>query len=148
MQMNVMKKQTTNSTLEKHSNRRGAVTVEFALMLPVAMMITLGLVEFSRVNMIRNTAQNAAYEGARQAIIPGGTAASAKAKADSILAIVRTKNATVSISPATITNSTPKITVTISIPLGDNMWITPKYVTNTTMVKKCTLTRESTQSGF
>ncbi len=143
-----MRKQTTQPSLKKQANRRGAVTVEFALMLPVAMMLTLGLVEFSRVNMIRNTAQNAAYEGARQAIIPGGTASSAEAKANEILAIVRTKNATVNISPSTINNSTPEITVTISVPLGDNMWITPKYVSNTTMVKKCTLTRESTQSGF
>lgn len=129
-------------------SRYGTVTVEFALMMPVALLLTFGLIEFARVNMIRNSAQNAAYQGARAAIIPGGSSAEAKAAANSALAILAVQNATVTVSPATINNATPDVTVSISIPLADNMWITPKYVAKSTMVKTCTLTRESTQSGF
>lgn len=128
--------------------RTGTVTIEFALMVPVALLLTFGLIEFARVNMIRNTAQNAAYEGARAAIVPGGSAAKAEVAANSVLAVLGVRNASVQISPLTITNRTPQVTVSISIPLADNMWIMPAFVTNKTMLKTCSLTRESTQSGY
>ena len=140
-----MKQQRHN---RKNDRRRGTVTVEFALMVPIAFLLTFGLVEFTRVNMIRNTAQNAVYQAARAAIIPGGTAADAKAEANSILSIVRVNNAAVTVEPATITRSTRQIEVSISIPLGQNLWVTPRYFSHQTMVKKCVLTRESTQSGY
>jgi len=134
----------------KHTgtSRSGTVTVEFALTMPVALMLTFGLVEFARVNMIRNTAQNAAYEGARAAIIPGGTAARAEARANLVMSTISTRNVDVTIDPPTITDTTPKVTVTISVPLGENMWITPRYFVNQAMVRTCELTRESTNSGF
>ncbi len=142
-----MKRTSQNTSTERHA-RRGVAIVEFALMAPVALMITFALIEFSRVNMIRNTAQNAAYEGARAAIIPGGNAATAKESAEEVLATIRVKEATVTVDPNTITNTTPQITVTISIPLGKNMWLAPSYVMHQTMVRSCELNRESTQSGF
>lgn len=128
--------------------RSGKVSVEFALTMPVALMLTFGIVEFARVNMIRNTAQNAAYEGARSAIIPGGTAERAATRANLIMSTIYTKNVDVTIDPPVITDSTPKVTVSISVPLGINMWITPRYFVNQTMVRTCELTRESTNSGF
>lgn len=127
--------------------RRGVTTVEFALVLPLALFITFGLIEFSRVNMIRNTMQNAAYEGARAAIIRGGTANKAKRAAKNILATVRIQNPRVIVTPTEITNETPEVEVEIRIKLGDNMWVTPKYFANTRMVKSFKLTRESTESG-
>ncbi len=142
-----MKSQFSNHTPQTH-HRRGATVVEFALMAPIAFLLTFGLIEFSRVNMIRNTAQNAAYEGARAAIIPGGDAAVAKKSAEDVLETIRVKEATVTVTPETITNSTPRISVTISIPLGKNMWLAPSYVTGQSMTRTCELNRESTQSGF
>lgn len=128
--------------------RSGKVSVEFALTMPVALMLTFGIVEFARVNMIRNTAQNAAYEGARSAIIPGGTAERAATRANLIMSTIYAKNVDVTIDPPVITDSTPKVKVSISVPLGINMWITPRYFVNQTMVRTCELTRESTNSGF
>ncbi|MBT5017552.1 pilus assembly protein [Planctomicrobium sp.] len=123
-------------------------TVEFALVLPLALFIVFGLVEFSRVNMIRNTMQNAAYEGARAGILRGGSVNKAKREAKAILATINIKNPRVRVTPDTITNETPEVEVKITVQLGDNMWVTPKYFANTRMVKSFTLTRESSQSGF
>lgn len=44
---------------------RGAAAVEFALVLPVLLLLVLGLVEFSRVYNIQISLSNAAREGAR-----------------------------------------------------------------------------------
>jgi|SaaInlStandDraft_1057018.scaffolds.fasta_scaffold27528_2 Flp pilus assembly protein TadG len=128
--------------------RSGVTTVEFALVLPLALFIVFGLVEFSRVNMIRNTMQNAAYEGARAGILRGGSVNKAKREAKAILATINIKNPRVRVTPDTITNETPEVEVKITVQLGDNMWVTPKYFANTRMVKSFTLTRESSQSGF
>ena len=45
--------------------RRGATTVEFAIVAPVFFLFLLASIEFSRLNIIRHTADNAAYEAAR-----------------------------------------------------------------------------------
>ena len=56
-------------------NRTGATAVEFAIVAPVFFLILFAMFEFSRVNVLRHTADNAAYEASRVAIIPGATAA-------------------------------------------------------------------------
>ena len=53
------------------------------------------------MNVLRHTADNAAYEAARYAMVPGATAAEAKAKANALLKIIGTRNAVVTVSPAT-----------------------------------------------
>jgi hypothetical protein len=47
--------------------------VEFAIMLPVFMLIVIGMIEFGRTVMIHQVLVNAAREGARLAVIPGAT---------------------------------------------------------------------------
>jgi len=49
----------------RRSKRFGAVAVEFAVVAPMLLAITLGLVELSRVFDIQNTMETAAREGAR-----------------------------------------------------------------------------------
>ena len=83
-------------------DRRGAALVEFALTASLLVLIVFTAVEFMRVNTIVNTSENAAYEGARTGIVPGATAADAIAAAQSILNAIGTRNAVVSVEPATI----------------------------------------------
>jgi Flp pilus assembly protein TadG len=53
--------------------RRGAALVEVALVLPIFIMVTLGIIEFGRAMMVSQLVTNAAREGAREAIIEGKT---------------------------------------------------------------------------
>ncbi len=55
------------------------MTVEFAICFPLLLLFFFAAFEFCRANMIRQTADNAAYEGARRAIVPGATAEDARA---------------------------------------------------------------------
>ena len=50
-------------------NERGAVAAEFALLLPVLLMILLGTIEFGMIMYSRELITNASREGARAGII-------------------------------------------------------------------------------
>lgn len=55
------------------TDRRGAATVETALVLPVFFMVMLGIVEVGRAFMVSQLLTNAAREGARVAIMTNST---------------------------------------------------------------------------
>lgn len=128
---------------QKHAKRTGAVLVEFALAAPITFVMVFALIEFSRVAMLTNTAENAAYEGCRAAIIPGGTADKARAAANRLMSSVGAVGSTVTVTPANITEATTEVTVQISLPLNSNAWFIPTFTRNQTLIKRCKLTRES-----
>jgi Flp pilus assembly protein TadG len=124
--------------------RRGATAVEFALTAPIFFLFLLAAFEFGWMNVIRHTADNAAYEAARAAMVPGATAAEAKAKANSLLGIVGTRAATVTITPASITPTTDKVTVAIDVPMNKNGLILPRFTSNKVLHSASTLRTERT----
>ena len=54
-------------------NRRGGALVEAALVLPVLLLLTFGLIEFGHFVFTKHTLQGAARHGVRTAILPGST---------------------------------------------------------------------------
>ncbi len=48
------------------SNRRGAVTVEFACTAGIAILFLFAMLEYGRVSMIRQSVELAVYEGGRK----------------------------------------------------------------------------------
>lgn len=122
--------------------RRGAAAVEFAITAPVFFLFLLAAFEFGWLNVMRHTADNAAYEAARAAMVPGASAADATAKATSLLKIVGARGATISITPATLTTSTKDVTVAIDLPMNKNGLITPRFTSKTTLHSESTLRTE------
>jgi Flp pilus assembly protein TadG len=123
--------------------RRGATVVEMAICAPVLFALVFGAVEFSQVNMIRNSADNAAYEGARAAVTPGATAASARKTAKDELTNLGIRGATVTVTPSDLTGA-DTVTIDISVPLNKNFWTVPKFFKNITLNRTCTLQIERT----
>lgn len=113
--------------------RRGAAAVEFAIVAPIFFILVIAAFEFGRFNVLRHTADNAAYEAARHAMVPGATASEARSKATSILNLVGTRGASIVINPAVIDDSVDEITVTIDVPLNQNGWIAPRFTSNRTI---------------
>lgn len=107
--------------------RRGATTVEFALTAPVFFLFLLAAFEFGWLNVIRHTADNAAYEAARTSMVPGATAAEARSKATDLLGVVGARGAVINISPSTLTPDTKEVTVDIAVPLNRNGLIVPRF---------------------
>lgn len=122
--------------------RCGAVAVEFALVAPILFLFIFGIIEFARLNMLRNSLENAAYEGARRGVIPGATAAEAEAEARRILNAVSVSNAQVGVSPAIIVSTTPEITVTVKVPLNGAAWTFYFSSPSNVMTRSITLKRE------
>ncbi|MFC6356667.1 TadE/TadG family type IV pilus assembly protein [Luethyella okanaganae] len=92
---------------------RGAAAVEFALMLPVLLMLVLGLLEFSRVYNVQISLSNAAREGARVMAIHNDAAqarSAASAAAPSVSPAIASSDITV--SPDTCADGS---TVTVTI---------------------------------
>jgi Flp pilus assembly protein TadG len=125
--------------------RKGATTVEFALVVPIMFAVFFGAIEFSRANQVTNATAFSAYQGCRQAIIPGGSVSAATAAAQQVLTSnLISSGTTITITPSTITDSTTTVTVDVSVSLDSVGWITPKFTKSKTITRSCTLTREKT----
>ncbi len=98
--------------------------------------------EFGWLNVMRHTADNAAYEAARRAIVPGATSAEAIAKANSLLNVVGARKAKVTITPSTITSSTISVTVSVDLPMSSNGLITPRFTGKKVLHSESTLKTE------
>ena len=102
----------------KKLRRKGAIAVEFAVVMPVIFLFFFGLWEWSRVEMIRQVSETAVFEAARTGTLPGSTDTDAETKALEILDVYMISGATVD---ATV-NATES-TVTLEVPLDQNTWI-------------------------
>ena len=126
----------------RHGARTGAVAVEFAITAPIFLLFLLAAFEFGWLNVMRHTADNAAYEAARTAIVPGATSAEARAKATTMLNVVGARGATINITPTDITNSTTQVTVAIDLPMSSNGLIVPRFTGKTVLHSASTLRTE------
>jgi Flp pilus assembly protein TadG len=126
----------------KRKLRFGGTTAEFALTLPLFILFLMASFEFGWMNVLRHTADHAAYEAARYAMVPGGTAAEAKARATSILNIIGARGAVVTVTPATLSSATEEVTVSIDIPMKSNGIVVPKFSKSKTMHSEATMRTE------
>lgn len=98
---------------------RGAAAVEFALILPILILLVLGLIEFSRVYNIQISLSNAAREGARTMAVQNSlpiARSAAIAAAPSISPAV--SDAQIAISPTTCTaGATVDVTISYNVSL-------------------------------
>jgi Flp pilus assembly protein TadG len=122
--------------------RWGVVTVEFAICVPILFFMFFAALEFSRVNMIRQSVENAVYEGSRRGIVPGATAADCRTAAQNVLNTVMARNATINVTPTVITSDTPQVTVAVVVPVDSNSWVTPLFFAGKSVSNSMTLRRE------
>lgn len=112
--------------------------MEFAVVVPIIFLLFFGSIEITALNIARQTAGNACYEGARKMIIPGGTAAKAQTEAMRQMALAGiTQGVTVSVVDAGTT-----VNVTVSVPASAVSWGMTQYCFGRTIRQSCTLTKE------
>ena len=101
--------------------RAGTATVELAVCLPLVVLMVLAPIELCFRIQDRTTAEIAAYEGIRRAVLPGASSADAVAAARAVLETRGRAAGTVATSPAELADAslaTP-LTVTVTIPAGE-----------------------------
>ncbi len=122
--------------------RKGATAVEAAFIIPVVLLFVFGSVEIVRINVVRHTARNAAYEATRTGIVPGASAQEAIETANEVLAICGINDARIEIEPETIVEATQFVTTKIEIPMNTNSWGVGIFARNMTLSYDTTLRTE------
>ena len=75
-------------------------------------------------------------------ILPGKTVAEIQTQALQYLTIAGTQGATITVAPDPITDLTEEVTVTVSVPMDQNTWVTPVFTPGATIQRSSTLRTE------
>lgn len=129
--------------VKRRKLRKGAATVEFAINAMVFFMLVLVSLEFARFMMVRQSMDQAAYEGARVGIIPGNTAENVKTKTRDFLSKLGIRNPTITVSPSNIDQTTVAVTVEVTAKFSDSAWISPMFSRNKIIRSRVTLDHEN-----
>ena len=135
--------------IRNRQKRGGASAVEFAMVAPAFLIVIFSCIEFSRISMMRNLTQNAAYEAARLVIIEGSTNQDAIDEANLILSRLGTSGAVINVNDgAEITFETSEVTVRIEIPMSENSLVFPQIYNDKRIVSEVTLNTERYRGFF
>ena len=105
-----------------YKKRRGALTVEFAIVANVMFVVIFGSLELTRLSLIRSLSQDAAYFAARAALVPGATASDATNEAKRILSTLGTRGVRVEINNGQgISQASTELRCEVIIDLKQNM---------------------------
>ncbi len=128
------------------SHRRGAAAVEFAVVLPIFVLLVFGMIEYGRMVMVQQVITNAAREGCRRAIMDGTTA-------QEVIDLVNDYLESAGITGATITITPPEpseagagepVTVAVSVPYDQVSWIpAPMFLSGRLLSATCVMRRET-----
>jgi len=102
--------------------RRGIAAVEFAVMLPLVVLLLLGAVEVGRGVMVSHSLQEAAQAGCRVYSVAGIT------------------NQTITFEPPSkgqIDVHMEPVTVTVTIPFVNVAWVSPNFLNGAALQGKC-----------
>jgi Flp pilus assembly protein TadG len=126
--------------------RVGAAVVEFAFVAPLFILLTLGMMEVSRMVMVKQILINASREGARLAVLPSVTSEEVLAHVSQQLSASAVNGVQVTIQPMELVGAavgTP-ITVSLSVPAASVGWIpNPVFAMNHTLTASTTMRKES-----
>lgn len=98
-------------------NRKAAAVVEFAVLLPIMIVLVFGSIEVANGIFLKQALAVSAYEGARAAARTAATDNDVRTRISEVLTSRGIKNETVTISPVltSVTRGTT-ITVTVTVP--------------------------------
>ncbi|MEO8494398.1 MAG: TadE family protein [Planctomycetota bacterium] len=133
--------------MKRHSTtaRRGVAAVEFAVILPVLLLLVLGTVEATSMIYLKQSIQIAAYEGARVALVPGSNKNNVIGACNQILKDRNVQGATVTVTPAAIKNQPygTFIQVKVRAPCKLNGFFPPWFYVGKSLVAQVEMMKET-----
>jgi Flp pilus assembly protein TadG len=132
-----------NKNRSPRQSRSGAAVVEFAVCLPVIMLIVLGSIEGASMLFLKQTLVQASYEGAKIAISDSDQADVVDA-IEAVAAGRRINGLAIEFTPSSIANAAPgeTITVTVTAPGDSNSFIPFGPFKNKTVVASASMVKE------
>jgi Flp pilus assembly protein TadG len=122
-------------TLAKHN--RGQSLIEFALVIPILLILMVGIMEFSRAWMTKNILTGAAREGARVAAVGGNGVAAANL----VLNSANITTASVNVTPPGSPYGPVSVTVTYNFPVSVPGFL-PGWSATTILLQSSTTMRQ------
>jgi len=113
----------THQLRRAKNSRRGAAMIEFALCLPILLLLVFSIIELGRALMVHQILTNGAREGARLAVIPGSTDAQVFDKIDTYMNNAGISGFSRTVTPS-IASASPgdQLTVDVSVPFNQVSW--------------------------
>lgn len=104
--------------VKRGARKRGAALVEFAVVLPLLLVLLFGIIEFGWVFMVRQTLSSAAREGCRMAVLKTATATMVQDRVREVMEPTGfAEGASWTMTASDIDDALQ--TVTVSIPIND-----------------------------
>ena len=95
--------------------RHGAALVEFAVCMPVLLILILGSMEATSAIFVRQALTTSAYEGIREAIRLGSTTTGATNRAQAVLTARQIRSSTIKFTPSDIQSAARGSTVVVEV---------------------------------
>ena len=128
--------------------RRGAVAVEFAILVTLFIVIALGIIEFGRAMQVHQVITNAAREGARRAIVPGATDDQIADAVDRYMVAAGIEGYSLGLqvngSEATLASAAPHdaLAVNLSVPYSQVRWVVTNFIASDANMSATVTTRK------
>ncbi len=126
--------------------RIGAALVEFAMVAPLMILFTLGMIEIGRMTMVKQILVNISREGSRLATLPNSTNQMVQSNVQTLLSGSGIQGATVSVSPSSIATapSGSMVSVSITVPAQNVSWLsTPLFMAGKNVQAATSMRKES-----
>ncbi len=126
--------------------RIGAALVEFAMVAPLMILFTLGMIEIGRMTMVKQILVNISREGSRLATLPNSTNQTVQSSVQTLLSGSGIRGATISVSPSSIATapSGSMVSVAITVPAQNVSWLsTPLFMAGKNVQAATSMRKES-----
>lgn len=126
------------------TKRRGVAAVEFAVCLPIIVLLVMGSIEASSFIFLKQSLSVAAYEGAREAIRTGSASQDADARARSILTARQVQEFNINFpgnDPATARRG-DEIIVQVTAPTAVNSPLAGQFVADRLLTSSVVMVKE------
>lgn len=125
--------------------RRGVAAAEFAVCLPVLILLLLGTVECCSMIFLKQALAVAAYESGHTALLPAATTGDARQAGDAVLADRRVRSGTVSLAPGNLASVAEGdfFTVTVSAPADANRVLPLSFFGGQTLTSSAVFMKEN-----
>lgn len=124
------------------ASRKAASAVEFAVVLPVIVLLLLGAVEMGRAVMVQHSLQEAAQAGCRVYAVFDAPEEAAEDIIGNAMSKAGVKKYSVTFDPpekSKIKKNMEPVTVTVSVDYSDVAWLSPDFMSGAAVVARCTI---------
>jgi Flp pilus assembly protein TadG len=134
----------SNARQRHRHHHRGVAAVEFAVCLPVLVLLVFGAIEASSFIFLKQSLNVAAYEGIREAVRIGSNNASGVARAQNILVARTVNDFNIGFPNGESSNIARgnEVVIEVSAPTQTNSPLAGQWLTNRTLTARVVMVKE------